>query len=97
MATNFTSINYYWKLFGVSLSEYMPAVELCSVKVICLELDHGAIVWCIIITQANDQNQKAMSTLTLDLYSVNRTDIDSSLAMSDAIIKGKKNTLEPLM
>ena len=28
---------------------------------------------------------------TLDLYSINRTNMDSSLAMSDAIVKGKKN------
>ena len=42
-----------------------------------------------VITQANDQNNKTISMPTPDLHSVNRTDIGTLPAISDAIIKDK--------
>ena len=83
-----TTTGYYTNFFGVPVSKYMPNKKLCSVKAIYQELGYGTIVWCSLVTQINDQNEKTMSTPTLDLHGVNRTDMDCSLAMSDAIVKG---------
>ena len=68
----------------------MPILELYSTKVFFQELGHSAIAWCSIITKANDQNKETTSIPTPDLHSVNSTDMDCSLSMSDAIVKGKK-------
>ena len=86
----YKSIGYYEILFRVPVSESIPIVELWSAKVIYKKLGHGAVAWCSLITQASSLNDKTIYIPILDLYGANNTDIDCSLAMSDAIVKGKK-------